>query len=160
MTLTLTWPRMVGMVLRKILDQYVSSYQRWIKSVISLGNNEVLKTLTKTLTFVDVDANANAAANANTNANADIDAEGGTIPLRERCSGELKREGPYQTATSLAILGLYCPHTCMPRRHLFSWRRSNIFWMNSIYCDVSVHMCSSLLACAIFTYTKDAHVLL
>ena len=42
---------MVGMVLRKILDQYVSSYQRWIKSVIRLGNNEVLKTLTKTLTF-------------------------------------------------------------------------------------------------------------
>ena len=39
------------MVLRKILDQYVSSYQRWIKSVVRLGNNEVLKTLTKTLTF-------------------------------------------------------------------------------------------------------------
>ena len=46
------------MVLRKNLDQYVSSYQRSIKSVIRLGNNEVLKTLTKTLTFVDADANA------------------------------------------------------------------------------------------------------
>ena len=50
-TLTLTWTRMVRMELGKILDQYVSSYQRWIKSVIRLGNNEVLKTLTKTLTF-------------------------------------------------------------------------------------------------------------
>ena len=37
--------------MRKILDQYVSSYQRWIKSVIRLGNNEVLRTLKKTLTF-------------------------------------------------------------------------------------------------------------
>ena len=75
-TLTLTWPRVVGMVLCKILDQYVSSYQRWIKSVIRLGNNEALKTLTKTLTFVDADANA--------------DAGGSTIALPERCSGELK----------------------------------------------------------------------
>ena len=32
------------MVLHKILDQYVSSYERWIKSVIRLGNNEVLET--------------------------------------------------------------------------------------------------------------------
>ena len=64
------------MVLRKILDQYVSSYQRRIKSVIRLGNNEVLKTLTKTLTFVDV--------------NADADTGGSTIALPERCSGELK----------------------------------------------------------------------
>ena len=62
------------MTMRKILDQYVSSYQRWIKSVIRLGNNEVLKTLTKTLTFVDADANANDS----------------TIALPERCSGELK----------------------------------------------------------------------
>ena len=69
------------MVLRKILDQYVSSYQRWIKSVIRLGNNEVLKTLTKTLTFVDADADADANANAG----------GSTIALPERCSGELKR---------------------------------------------------------------------
>ena len=61
------------MVLRKILDQYVSSYQRWIKSVIRLGNNEALKTLTKTLTFVD----------ANTND------WGSTIALPELCSGEL-----------------------------------------------------------------------
>ena len=74
MTLTLTWPRVVGMVLRKILDQYVSSYQSWIKSVIRLGNNEVLKTLTKTLTFVDANA----------------DTGGSTIALPERCSGELK----------------------------------------------------------------------
>ena len=77
-TLTLTWPRVVGMVLCKILDKYVSSYQRWIKSVIRLGNNEVLKTLTKTLTFVDADANANAG--------------GSTIALPVRCSGELKME--------------------------------------------------------------------
>ena len=63
------------MVLRKILDQYVSSYQRRIKSV---GNNEVLKTLTQTLTFVDANANA--------------DAGGRTIALPERCSGELKNE--------------------------------------------------------------------
>ena len=54
----------MGMVLRKILAQYVSSNQRWSKSVIRLGNNEVLKTLTKTLTFVDADANANADADA------------------------------------------------------------------------------------------------
>ena len=53
--------------------------------MIRLGNNEVLKTLTKTLTFVDADANAN--ANANDNANAD--AGGSTIALPERCSGEL-----------------------------------------------------------------------
>ena len=44
--------------------------------MIRLGNNEVLKTLTKTLTFVD----------ANTNANAG----GSTIALPERRSGELK----------------------------------------------------------------------
>ena len=62
------------MVLRKSLDQYVSAYQRWSKSVVRLGNNEGLKTLTKTLTFVDADAN------------------GSTIALRERCSGELKTE--------------------------------------------------------------------
>ena len=62
------------MVLRKILDQYVLSYQRRIRSVIRLGNNEVLKTLTKTLTFVDADA----------------DAGGSTIALPERFSGELK----------------------------------------------------------------------
>ena len=43
--------------------------------MIRLGNNEVLKTLTKTLTFVDADANA--------------DAGGSTIALPERCSGEL-----------------------------------------------------------------------
>ena len=41
-----------------------------------IGNNEVLKALTKILTFVD----ANAAANA----------EGSIIALCERCSGELK----------------------------------------------------------------------
>ena len=67
------------MVLRKILDQYVSSYQRCIKLVVRLGNNEVLKTLTKTLTFVEADANANS------------DARGSIIALRERCSGELIR---------------------------------------------------------------------
>ena len=61
------------MVLHKILDQYVSSYLGWIKSVIRLENNEVLKTLTKTLTFVDADVDANA------------NAEGSTIALRERC---------------------------------------------------------------------------
>ena len=59
------------MVLRKTLDQYVSSYQRWIKLVIRLGNNEVLKTLMKTLTFVDTDANPTA------------DAKGSTIALHE-----------------------------------------------------------------------------
>ena len=45
--------------------------------MIRLGNNEVLKTLTKTLTFVDADANS--------------DAGGSTIALPERCSGELKQ---------------------------------------------------------------------
>ena len=60
------------MVLRKILDQYVSSYQSWIKLVVRLGKNKVLKTLTKTLTFVDAD--------------------GSTIALHERCSGELKKK--------------------------------------------------------------------
>ena len=40
------WPKVVGMVLRKILDQYVS-YQRWIKSVIRLGNNVDLKNFNK-----------------------------------------------------------------------------------------------------------------
>ena len=50
--------------------------------MIRLGNNEVLKTLTKTLTFVDAEANAIANANAN--------AGGSTIALPERCSGELK----------------------------------------------------------------------
>ena len=44
--------------------------------MIRLENDEVLKTLTKTLTFVDAEANANAG--------------GSTIALRERCSGELK----------------------------------------------------------------------
>ena len=75
----------VEMVLCKILDQYVSSYQRWIKLAIRLGNNEVLKTLTKTLTFVD--ANANSAPNAVV-----ADTEGSTIAPCERCSGELKTD--------------------------------------------------------------------
>ena len=48
--------------------------------MVRLGNNEVLKTLTKTLTFVDADVNANA------------DASGSTIALCERCSGELKKK--------------------------------------------------------------------
>ena len=46
--------------------------------MIRLGNNYVLKSLTKILTFVDADANGAA--------------EGGTIALRERCSGELKTD--------------------------------------------------------------------
>ena len=50
--------------------------------MVRLGNSEVLKTLTKTLTFVDADANANANA----------DAGDSTIALRERCSGELKKD--------------------------------------------------------------------
>ena len=41
--------------------------------MIRLGNNKVLKTLTKTLTFEDADA----------------DTEGSTIALCECCSGEL-----------------------------------------------------------------------
>ena len=45
--------------------------------MIRLGNNEVLKTLTKTLTFVDADTAADAGVN--------------TIALREGCSGELTR---------------------------------------------------------------------
>ena len=36
----------VGMVLRKILDQYLSSYQAWTKYIIGFENDEVLKTLT------------------------------------------------------------------------------------------------------------------
>ena len=46
--------------------------------MIRLGNNEVLKTVTKTLIFVDADANAAADAGAS------------TISPRERCSGELE----------------------------------------------------------------------
>ena len=42
--------------------------------MIRLGNNEILKTLMKTLTFVDAEANA----------------KGSTIALRERYPGELK----------------------------------------------------------------------
>ena len=45
-----------------------------------IGNNEVLKTLMKTLTFVD----------ANTAANVEADTEGSTIALRERHLGKLK----------------------------------------------------------------------
>ena len=48
--------------------------------MIRLGNNEVLKTLTKTLTFVDANANAYAG--------------GSTIALPERCSGKLKMAAP------------------------------------------------------------------
>ena len=48
---TLTYTSGVRMKLGKIMAQYVSSFQRWIKSVIRLGHNEVLKTLTNTLTF-------------------------------------------------------------------------------------------------------------
>ena len=43
------------------------------QSVITLGNNEVLKTLMKTLTFVDAYSNA----------------EGSTVALLERCSGDI-----------------------------------------------------------------------
>ena len=46
------------------------------QSMVRLGNNEVLKTLTKTLTFMDADTNANAGAS--------------TIALHEHCSGKLK----------------------------------------------------------------------
>ena len=53
--------------------------------MIRLGNNEILKTLMKTLTFVDANANATADATA-------ADAGGSTIALRELCSGELKNE--------------------------------------------------------------------
>ena len=49
--------------------------------MIRLGNNEVVKTSTKTLTFVDADANTTAA-----------EAEGSITALRERCSGELKKK--------------------------------------------------------------------
>ena len=49
--------------------------------MIRLGNNEVLKSLTKTLTFVNADANGYA----------DADARGSIIALRERCSGELEK---------------------------------------------------------------------
>ena len=64
------------MVLNKVLDQYLSSYQILTKSIKGFGNNEVLKTLT----FMDNDAN--------TNTNAD----GSTIALLELCSGQLKME--------------------------------------------------------------------
>ena len=37
----------VGMVLNKILDQCLSSYQTYTKSIKGFGNNEVLKTLTQ-----------------------------------------------------------------------------------------------------------------
>ena len=53
-----------------------------MKSVIRVGNDEVLKTLMKTSRFVDADANGNA--------NADADCS--TIALRELCSGELTME--------------------------------------------------------------------
>ena len=46
------------------------------ESVIWLGNNEVLKSLTKTFTFVDADADANA--------NADAGTKDCTITLRDR----------------------------------------------------------------------------
>ena len=36
----------LGIVLHKILDQHLSSYQTWKKYTTGFGNNEVLKTLT------------------------------------------------------------------------------------------------------------------
>ena len=36
----------LGIVLHKILDQHLSSYQTWNKYTTGFGNNEVLKTLT------------------------------------------------------------------------------------------------------------------
>ena len=67
--------------------------------MLRFGNNEVLKTLTKTSTFVDANAKADANAEGSTktstfvdaNAKADANAEGSTIALHERCSGELKK---------------------------------------------------------------------
>ena len=56
-TLALTWTRGVRMLLGKNFYQYVSPYQRWIKSMKRLGNNEVLKPLTKTWTFKFCDLN-------------------------------------------------------------------------------------------------------
>ena len=61
--------------------------------MIRLGNNEVLKTLTKTLTFVDNDANANANA----------DAGGSTIALPERCSGEQIRINSFLVAVCVVF---------------------------------------------------------
>ena len=63
----------VGMILSKILYQYLSSYQTYTKFIEGFGNNEVLKTLT----FAD--------------ANAKADAGGSTIALPERCSGKLQK---------------------------------------------------------------------
>ena len=48
-TFTLTWTSGMRIKLGKIMDQYLSSYQRWIKSVIRLGNNEVLKNINENL---------------------------------------------------------------------------------------------------------------
>ena len=58
--------------------------------MIRLGNNEVLKTLTKTLTFVDADINA------------DANSEGSTIALREPGSGELKTQNTRQEISQMA----------------------------------------------------------
>ena len=58
--------------------------------MIRLGNNEVLKTLMKTLTFVDAKFNA--------------DVEGSTIALPERCSGKLKMAENYAEIDRLCSL--------------------------------------------------------
>ena len=46
MTLTLGLVRDKGMVPCKILDQYLSLYQTWMKCMTGFGNNEALKPLT------------------------------------------------------------------------------------------------------------------
>ena len=47
MTLTSKSCTGLGIVLHKILDQHLSSYQTWNKYTTGFGNNEVLKTLTQ-----------------------------------------------------------------------------------------------------------------
>ena len=123
------------MILRKILDQYVSSYQRWSKSVIRLGNNEGLKTSTKTSTFVDADANAN----ANANADAAADAGGSTIAVRERCSGELKIvKRLYPTSIVGGQKNLwYLLNLSSENEYLEMWRADNFVknWRNLPICN-------------------------
>ena len=68
--------------------------------MVRVGNNEVLKTLMKTLTFVNADANINAAA------------KGSIIALCECCSGELIK--PDQTS----LLGMDSPKHYGRRVHL------------------------------------------
>ena len=94
--------------------------------MVRLGNNEVLKTFTKTLTFVDANA----------------DAGGSTIALRERCSGELKIDiQPLTLMSPFYIKTVYMLVKTKKKKKKKNNQKNTCFWYNII----KVRKCSQII---------------